>query len=191
MLDIHLDAATPAGRLGDVLQGFGAKVPNAQALVLNRLTTRAKARVIPAVVAQTSLNKLIIVKAVRTLRASPQNLRAALYVRGGNVSYRYFHAREIAGGVEAVVGGHREQLVGHYFRRSGKAPNRRVVKKLNGQVYFNSSGKWRGEITVEKSGVYIPVALIEGQSRQAFLDVVATELPNEIAREITKLLPGR
>lgn len=188
MLEVKLDTATPAGKLGDVLRGFGAKVPSAQALVLNRVVTRAKGLVIAAVVDQTSLGKPVIAKAVRPLRASPANPRAGLVTRGGNVSYRYFRAREVAGGVEAEVEGARKTLAGHYFRRSGK-PARYVVRRLNGQVFLNRSGKWRGKITVEKSGVYIPAALVEGASRQAFLDVVGRDLPNEIDRELSKLLP--
>ncbi|WP_375455657.1 hypothetical protein [uncultured Methylobacterium sp.] len=191
MLEITLDTAAGAAGLAKALEGFGHRLPNAQALVLNRVLTRTKARVIPALTAQTGLNRLVIVKAVRMLRASPGNPRAALYTRGGNISYRYFHAREVPGGVEAQVAGHTERLSGHYFRRSGKSPNRHVVKKLNGQVYYNASGKWKGEITVEKSGVFIPYEMVEGATRDAFLDVVAQELPNEIARELTKILPGR
>jgi len=188
MVEIGLDTAAIAD-LAKRLEGFGHKLPNAQALVLNRVLTRTKARVIPALTEATGLNRLVIVKAVRMRRASPNNLTAALTTRGGNISYRYFHAREVPGGVEAQVAGETERLSGHYFRRSGKAPNRRVVKRLNGQVYFNASGKWKGEIKVEKSGVYIPWKMVDRKTADAFLDVVSLELPNEITRELEKLLP--
>lgn len=168
------------------LEVMGHKAPSATALVLNRIATRTKQRVIPALTHQTGLNKRIIVKAVRQLRASPKNLRAGLVSRGGNISYRYFSAREENGGVVAEVAGRRVTLPGA-FRRSGRAPNRYAVKKLGGQVYINPSRRWRGEIEKQRSGVFIPEEMIAGATLRAFEQVVASELPVEIARELSKL----
>lgn len=191
MLVVSADDAA-IGRLAQDLASFGPRLPNAQALVVNRVLTRTKARVIPALVQQTGLTKRIIVKAVQMSRASPGNPRGYLWTKGGEISLRYFGAHEVNGGVQYTERGHTEVLGGHYFRRSGRSPNRFVVRKLNGQVFFSSSGKWGvGEdLRVEKSGLWIPREMVDGATRQAFLDTVAHDLPQEIAVELLKLLPG-
>lgn len=187
VLTIEVDAK-PIADLAKDLSVFGAKLPNAQALVLNRVTTRARARVVPALTAQSGLNKRTIVRAVRTLRASPSNPRAGLLSRGGDVSYRYFEAREQGSGVIAKVGRERVFIRGG-FRRSGVA-NRRVISKLNGQVFLNPSRRWRGRIQKQRSDMNIAEQMIVDASQTAFDAVVAQELPTEIARELAKILPG-
>lgn len=176
----------PIADLALALAAAGKKLPSAQSLVLNRVVTRARAKVVPALTEQTGLSRRIIVKAVRTLRASPQNLRAGLVSRGGEISYRYFRAREEGSGVAATVAGKRVTITGG-FRRSGRAPNRYMVRRLGGQVYVNSSRRWGGEIEMQKSGVYIPEEMVRRESLKAFEDAVVNELPAEIAREIAKI----
>lgn len=191
---ISIDVNTSAiADLAREFASFGPKLPNAQALVINRVITRTKARVIPALTAQTGLSRKIVTRAVKTLRAAPTNPRGALLARGGNISLRYFGAREVPGGVTATVRGKTVTLEGHYFRRSGRAPNRYLVRKLNGQVFFSTSGKWGigADLEVRKSGVFIGADLVDGASKQAFLDTVEQDLPIEIATELLKLLPGR
>lgn len=191
MLNVTVDTAAIA-KLAQELSAFGPRLPNAQALVVNRVLTRTKARVIPALVQQTGLNKRIIVKAVQMNRASPMNPQGYLWTKGGEISLRYFGAHEIAGGVQFTYKGHVETLDGHYFRRSGKSPNRHAVQRLNGQVFFSTSGKWgvKEDLRVEKSHVWIPYEMVDGATAKAFLDTVAQDLPQEIAAELVKLLPG-
>ena len=192
MLEVNADQAAIA-KLARDLAGFGPKLPNAQALVVNRVLTRTKARVIPALVQQTGLTKRIIVKAVKMARASPTNgARGYLWTKGGEVSLRYFGAHEVAGGVQYTERGHVETLAGHYFRRSGKSPNRFMVRRLNGQVFYSTSGKWgvKEDLRVEKSGLWIPTEMVAGETRKAFLDTIEQDLPGEIAAELMKLLPG-
>ena len=191
MLDVTADTAA-IGKLARDLSGFGPKLPSAQALVINRVITRTKARVIPTLVQQTGLSKKIIVKAVKTVRASPVNPRGYLYTKGGEISLRYFGAHEVSGGVQYTYKGHVETLEGHYFRRSGRSPNRFMVRRLNSQVFFSTSGRWgvKEDLRVEKSHVWIPYEMVDGATRQAFLDTVERDLPLEIASELMKLLPG-
>lgn len=173
------------------LESFDARLPNAQANVLNRVLTRTKSAVIPALTQQTGLSKRIITKAVRTARASPQNPRVMLMTRGGEVSFRYFGAHEVAGGVEATVKGHRDFVRGG-FRRSGPKAGRRMVAKLNGQVYVNVDGKrWHGQIRKKKTGVFIPYEFVSGQTAKTFWRIVDSDLGVEVERELSKLLgPG-
>jgi hypothetical protein len=173
------------------LEAFGKKLPNAQALVLNRVGTRVRQKVVPTLTAQTGLNRRVITKAVKMHRASPANPRVAIWTRGGDISLKYFGAREVPGGVVANVKGDREFIRGG-FRRSGP-PGRRVLSaKLNGHVFENTSGgKWRGHIRKVKSGVFIPAEMVRGETAKAFHDIVANELPAQVEKELAKLLPGR
>lgn len=188
MLTITVDTAGIMD-LAKALEATGRKLPSAQALVLNRVGTRVRRVVVPTLSKQTGLSKRIITKAVRMGRASPQNPRVSLFTRGGEISLRYFGAREEGGGVVATVKGDRMVYAGA-FRRSGGPGNRRLVPKLNGQVYENVDGKrWRGHIRKIKSGVLIPAEMIRGETRKAFEHIVATELPREVEKELAKLLP--
>ena len=181
------------------LEPFGARLPNAQANVLNRVGTKTRNAVIPALTKQTGLSKRIITKAVKMARASPQNPRVMLITRGGEISLRYFGAHEEGGGVAATVKGDRMFYAGA-FRRSGPKGRRQMVPKLNGQVYVNEAGgRWgslvkketgKSLIRVKKSGVYIPVATVTGETAKAFWRVVETDMLVEVERELAKLLPG-
>ena len=172
------------------LEPFGVRLPNAQANVLNRVGTKTRNAVIPALTKQTGLSKRIITKAVKMARASPQNPRVMLITRGGEISLRYFGAHEEGSGVVATVKGDRMFYAGA-FRRSGPRGRRQMVPKLNGQVYVNEDGgRWRGHIRKIKSGVLIPAEMIRGETAKAFDRIVETDLLVEVERELVKLLPG-
>lgn len=171
------------------LEPFGPRLPNAQANVLNRVGTKTKSAVIPALTKQTGLSKRIITKAVKMFRASPQNPRVMLVTRGGEISLRYFGAHEEGPGVVATVKGDRMFYPGA-FRRSGPKGRRRMVPKLNAQVYEPDGKRWRGSFTKRKSGVLIPAEMIRGETLEAFNRVVDTDLLVEVERELMKLLPG-
>jgi hypothetical protein len=187
---LNITAQTAGMESMRALSAFGPRLPNAQANVLNRVLTKTRSAVVPALVRQTGLSKRIIDKAVKPYRASPQNPRVMIITRGGEVSFRYFGAREVPGGVEATVRGQKDFVEGG-FRRSGPRGRRTMVSKLNGQVYVNTDGKrWRGAIRKEKSGVFIPYELVSGQTAATFNRIVDTDLPAEVERELLKLLPG-
>ena len=171
------------------LEPFGARLPNAQANVLNRVGTKTRSEVIPALTKQTGLSKRIITKAVKMYRASPQNPRVMLVTRGGEISLRYFGAHEEGSGVVATVKGDRMFYAGA-FRRSGPKGRRQMVPKLNSQVYVNEDGKrWRGHIRKIKSGVLIPAEMIRGETAKAFSQIVDTDLFVEVERELMAMLP--
>lgn len=189
MLDIHLGTAGIMD-MAKALAATGRRLPSAQAMVLNRVGTRVKRIVNDTLPAQTGLSRYTINRAVKMRRASPRNPSVTIWTRGGDISLKYFNPREENGGVSAYIYGHKEVYQGA-FRLSGKAPNRRMVKKLNGHVYENTDGGyWRGHIRKIKSGVLIPAEMIRGKTRQAFEQVVTTELPREVENELARILPG-
>ena len=187
---LNITAQTSGLEVMRGLDAFGKRLPNAQANVLNRMLTKTRSAVVPVLVKQTGLSRRIIDKAVRPVRASPQNPRVMLITRGGEISFRYFGAHEVAGGVAATVRGKADFVPGG-FRRSGPRGRRQMVSKLNGQVFVNVDGKrWRGKIMKEKSGVFIPYEMVSGQTAATFNRMVETDLLVEVERELAKLLPG-
>lgn len=189
-MTLNITAQTTGMEGMKALEVFGKRLPNAQANVLNRMLTKTRSALVPVLTRQTGLSRRIIDKAVRPYRASPQNPHVMLITRGGEISYRYFGAHEVAGGVEATVKGDRVFVPGG-FRRSGPRGRRQMVAKLNGQVYVNIDGKrWRGQIMKEKSGVFIPYEMVSGQTAATFNRMVETDLIVEVERELAKLLPG-
>ena len=186
-LDVKIDPR-PIANLADALAATGKRLPAAQALVINRVVTRTRPKVVAAVAQKTGLYGKIISKAVRTLRASAKNPRAGLVSRGGEIGLRYFKAREEGSGVSADVAGDHLRVPGG-FRRSGLT-TRRMSPKLNKQVFINvEGGKFGGKIQKVGSGVFIPLQMIEGEAREAFEATVASELPAEIAKELAKVFP--
>lgn len=72
---------------------------------LNRTGDMAKTQVVRALAKQTGLPQKTIRKVLRAKRASWQDLEYRLSASGGDVSLKYFKARETRRGVTALVRG--------------------------------------------------------------------------------------
>lgn len=187
MFKISVDASAIQAALRR-LEVAGEKLPSITAMVLNRVNTKVRQRVVDRLPEQTGLTRYTIAKAIKTRRASPGKLRAETYSRGGNISLKFFRPHEGGGGADAVVKGHHVHVAGG-FRRAGPQGGRHAVKKLGGHVFTNTDGgKWRGHMKKVKSGVFIPKEMVTGASLDAFNQVVSTDLEAEIAKELTKIL---
>lgn len=139
---------------------------------------------------QTGLSGSTVPRSVHDVGATEEQLAFTIVARGGDISLKYFGPREAQGGVIARPRGVRTFFDGA-FTRSGRGAARRLVPKLNGQVYRNiADGKWRGKIAKVKSGVYIPQELVRDAAASAFQRVVAEELPPAVGRVLT-LVTGR
>ncbi len=108
--------------------------------------------------------------------------------RGGDISLKYFKARETRAGVTAAPFGKR-QVFGGTFMKGGRFPNRVAAKGLNGHVY-RRTGSARGPLEFINSGVVIPAEMVSGASAKAFRDVVEGDLPKRVMHEIQRLAPG-
>lgn len=154
---------------------------------LNQVGTEVHAAVIEPLKIQTGLKGSTIPRAVHDMPAKDGDLAFTLVTRGGDISLKYFGAHEQGGGVAASPRGVRTYIAGAFIR-SGRAPNRRPARKLNGHVYRNvAGGKWKGRIEKEKSGVFIPEEMVRGAARSAFERVVATDLPPAVGRVLTMI----
>ena len=172
-------------RFGNMLGALGQDGPKVMTRALNRTGSMARTRVVRELVKQTGLPQKTIRKAVKFRWASSQDLEYSLKASGGDVSLKYFKARETRKGVIAFVRGKRELFEG-MFIKGGSFARGRVVLEMHGQV-FERIGS-RTQLEAQKSGVFIPIEMAEGKTLRAFEAVVADVLPRRLDHEINRSL---
>lgn len=168
-----------------MLGALGNDAPKVINRALNRTGDMARTRVVRVLAKQTGLPQKTIRKAVKVKRASWSDLEYTLRSSGGDVSLKYFKARETRAGVTAFVRGER-QLFESSFMKGGSFSRGRVSLNMGGHV-FQRIGS-RTELEKLKSGVFIPIEMVEGATADAFEGLVADVLPRRISHEISRSL---
>jgi hypothetical protein len=90
-----------------------------------------------------------------------------------------------AGMADGVVRGERELLKGSFIC-GGSFARGRVALNMGGHVFQRIGGRTGLELL--KSGVFIPVEMVEGQAAKGFDDLVQDVLPRRISYEINRVL---
>ena len=178
-----------------VFESMGKTVDGAIARAVNHAGDKALTAVARALVAQTGLRRQTIAKAlvVRKASAAKGTSTYSIRSRGGDISLRYFGARETTSGVSAAPLGQRRVFTGT-FMKAGRFPARVAVPGWNGQVFRRTGGKTStGKDRFEKvrSGVYIPEQMVTGASADAFRTTVAVDLPARLDHELRRVLSGQ
>ena len=173
-------------RFGNMIGALGQDGPKVIARSLNRTGDMGKTVVVRTLAKQTGLPLKTIRKAVKSKRASWQDLEYTLTASGGDVSLKYFKARETQRGVTAFVRGERELFEGSFIKGGSFARGRVVAKGLNGHVFQRIGG--RTQLEKLKSGVFIPIEMIEGATAAAFEGLVGDVLPRRLDHEINRIL---
>lgn len=173
-------------RFGNQLAAVGAGGAQA-AMKRASAHTGAKARtqVARALVKQTGLKYKTMRRAIK-LKPDPAGLGFALQSRGGDISLKYFGARETRRGATAAPWNSRRLYAGTFIRSGWKWSSRRIV--LHGHVY-RRAGAERRPIVKIKSGLYIPKEMLQGASVEAFNRMVKTDLVARLGHELGRLLP--
>lgn len=166
-----------------LFRNAGNQAPHAIRRALNHTGDKTRTAMVRALTAQTGLKRGTIVRALKVIRANYGSLEYRIYSRGGNVSIKYFGAKETAGGVVSKRG-----VFPRAFMKGGRFPNR-VALKLGGHAY-ERTGKARLPIRRVKSGVFIPKEMTSGDTAAQFHASVAAFLPDRIAHELNALLTG-
>jgi hypothetical protein len=187
MITIQADASALA-RLGNAFAAAGAQAPHAIRRALNRTGDKTRTQVKRVLVAQTGLKAGVIGRAVKTRRASYGGLAYVIYSRGGNISLKYFGARETRAGVSAAPWGQRRVFAGTFIK-GGRFPRRVPLRRLNGHV-FKRVGGARLPIAKQKSGLFIPEEMVSGATAQTFYDTAGRELAADVAHELYAILAG-
>ena len=187
-------SGTQIRAMRSALEAIGKNTDGAIARAVNYAGDKAKTAVTRALVAQTGLPRKTIVAFLRVQKASGAK-GTSTYVlkgRGGNISLKYFGARETQAGVSAAPLGHREVFAGT-FMKAGRFPDRVGKPNWNGQVFRRTGGKnSKGKDAFQKvvSGVFLPEQLVTGASAEAFRTVAARDLPARLDHEMRRVLDG-
>lgn len=170
--------------LAEIFKLAEQRAPAAIGRAVRRTGDMTATRVVRALTKQTGLKRQVIVRAVKKM---PGGTTYKLKSRGGNVSLKYFKARETAKGVSAAPWNKRRIYVGS-FMKGGRRPNR-VPLKYGGQV-FARVGRSRLPIVKRKSNLFIPHEMMTGATAMEFLNSVRTILPVRLQHEIAAILGG-
>ena len=188
-LTIRWQDAKELRRFEDAFMALGSGKMRA---VANRGTNRsgdmARTQVRRTLTKQTGLTRTTIVKAVKVSRSVPATLTYTMTARGGDVSLKYFKARETRGGVSAAPFGQRK-VFASTFIKAGWWPTRVTKPGWNGQVFKRVSDA-KLPLERQKSGVIIPAEMVKGATATAFNTTVARVLPQRIEHEIKRLTRG-
>jgi hypothetical protein len=157
---------------------------NAFRRAVNHTGDKARTVVIRTLAEQTGLKQKVIRKAVKVKRANFSSLEYVMTTRGGDISLKFFAARETRPGVSAAPFGERRVFPGT-FMKGGRFPNRVTAKGLNGHVY-RRTGSGRGPLEMVDSGVIIPAEMVRGATASAFTGLVERELPPRVMHEIMR-----
>ncbi len=187
MLEVRIDEGKIAA-LGNLIAAAGKNAPTALARAINHTGDKAKTAMTSALTVQTGLKKTIIVKALKVTRATAGSQAYTIRSAGGDVSLKYFGARETRGGVSAAPWGKRQVYAGT-FMKGGRFPNRVAAARLNSQV-FKREGAGRTPIVKQKSGLFIPNEMVSGATAVAFDVVAQRDLPDRLAHELLRMIGG-
>lgn len=185
---IEVDTSQLEINLAQVFAKAGPAAPGAIRRAINRTGDMATTQMVRALTSQTGLKRAVIVRALHKLKAGLGSLSYTIRSRGGNVSLKYFKARETGKGVSAAPWGGRRVYAGSFIK-GGLFPNRVAIPRLNGQVFMRT-GSARMPIVKVKSGLFIPTEMVKGATASAFLSTVSAVLPARLAHELDRLLGG-
>lgn len=178
-------------RYANQIGALGIDAPKALQRALSHTGNKAKTQVIRALTKQTGLSRKVIVHAVKVKRPSYTDLTYVMTTRGGDISLKYFKARETAKGVSAAPWNSR-RIFRSTFMRAGWWPHRVTKPGWNGQVFRRTGGKTstgQDEFEKVKSGLFIPDEMVKGATEQAWRDVAERDLEARVGHELGRLLP--
>lgn len=172
----------------NMLGALGAEAPKAVNRAINRTGDMARTQVVKVLAKQTGLPQKTIRKSVKVKRSSWKNLEYRVVSVGGDVSLKYFKKRETDDGVRAYLGdGRGWDWFAESFFRGGRWPRpRKAISWAHGHVFVRRGG--RTDLEKVKSGIFIPLEMVEGATAKAFQESVEKNLPRRLDHEINRLL---
>lgn len=175
-------------RFNKGIDALNKQFPKVVPRIMNQVGDRSKTRVVRALTKQTGLQRDVVKRAVDSSRAYPGKLIYDLRTKGGNIRLKYLKPRETPAGVVAYPFG-KKTLYPGTFMSGGIFPDRKEVEKWKGHVKYRVDRKGR-MLGYARSGVFIPVEMIQGASEAAFQAEVNTTLPKRIDQVLRKLSGG-
>lgn len=148
---------------------------------------KARTEVLRALTTQTGLPRGVLARAVRIVPGDAGTLSMVLRSQGGNVRLKYFKARETRRGVSAAPWNKRSIFAGTFMKAGWFRFGRVVKPNWNGQVFRRGAS---GKFEVVRSGVFIPTEMLQGDTAQAWRDVIERDLVSRVGHELGRMLPG-
>jgi hypothetical protein len=162
-------------RLAKAFAEVGKNIKPALAHAINRTGDKARTQVTRSLGKQMGLPYGAVRKALVTIPASGDRLVYKIVAKGGYMSLKEFGAVQKPKGVQAAPWGKR-RVFPHTF----------IVPSLGGHV-FERVG--RSRLPIRKLwGPAVPKELVKDQSKAAFEQTVAADLPRQIETEVNAVL---
>jgi hypothetical protein len=178
-------------RFAEAVETLGeGKARKVYRMAVNDAGGKTKTKTGQALAKQTGLKPSVTRKALSVSKASDADLTYSLRGQGGDISLKYFGAREIRKGVSAAPFGQRE-VFAHHFIKGGRFPNRKEIGR-GGHVFEpdTRTGDWGRSFTKAKSGVVIPNEMVKGVTAQTFDSIGLKELSVQIEKQIKRATKG-
>jgi hypothetical protein len=156
-------------RIANIFAAAGKHAPLALVRGINQTGDRVRTAMKRSLVGQSGLPSKTIHKALKKESAYGSNFTYEINSRGGNISLKYFKAKETPQGVVAHPWAS-AGLYPHAFMKGARFPNRVAkegIKRLNGHV-FQRAGKRRLKINKVKSNLFIPTEMTSGATADTF-----------------------
>lgn len=157
---------------------------------LNRGGSAMRKDMIPIMADQTGLNRRTIGRALQETKASVGSPVYQILATGGDISLKYFKARETRAGVSAAPWGQRT-IFGGTFMKAGWWPNRVTKANWNGQVFRRTGGTTKfgkDEFIKVKSGLFLGEELTRGETL-AFFEALGDRIQATIATQAWESAP--
>ena len=165
-------------QLAATLARVGRDMAPALKRAINHTGDKARTQVVRTLAKQTGIKYGKVRQVLRTVRAGNASLTYRIAARGGFTSLKEFSARQVGGGVSAAPWGKRR-----VFPRAFISPS------LGGHVFVRV-GKQRFPLH-KLFGPALPPEMVKAETKQAFEQTVASELPARVAFEVESILAGR
>lgn len=169
-------------RIANIFAAAGKHAPLALVRGINQTGNKTRTGMVRALVGQSGLKHKTINKALKKKSAYGSNFAYEINSRGGNISLKYFNAKESRGGVTAHPWAS-AQRYSNAFIKGGRFPNRKEATGLGGHV-FQRAGKARLKINKVKSNLFIPTEMTTGATEATFYREAMAGLEKNITTKL-------
>lgn len=188
MFTVSADPDRDLAPLANALGALGDDATKVIQRAVARSGDMGRTAVIRALAKQTGLPQKTIRRALKIKRPNYDDLTYTIRAGGGDISLKYFKARETRKGVVAYVRGGKELYEGAFIR-GGNFQRGRVDLSMGGQI-FKRMGDDRLPIERLTSGLFIGQEMITGDTADAWQRTIDEALPRRLRHEIDRALPG-
>jgi hypothetical protein len=197
IIDIKIDVSQ-LEQMGTLMAAAGAKAPTILRYAVNHTGAKARTAMVRSLTQQTGLKQRVIKRALKAKPAMSSHGAEYFVIKtlGGNISIKYFGAREKGDGADAHPWNRRQHFKGAFtkagggFGAKGGRRGRKAIAKLHGH-FIRREGASKYPTDFVKSGLFIPQEMVSGATREAFFAVAQSDLAPRIFHELLRVFPSK